>query len=322
MTGGAYEELERDGKLGPISLKLLQITARMVTNASAFPPSGQHVYWTEDAIYDLLADMIARPGAGQRWVMMCYAIAYDDRSLQAAFYTSISNFLKDEAKKTPRGKLRRRIARRLAADDRYRSANVSGSPWWALATHAADAYWQGDIGDLIAAAWQVDGVAAAIHLNRSGPTPARTVHALMSVIAGVLEYTGGAVREEDLAKALEARFGLDASPQTASLYTIDAPQAGPADDDGSDDIWHEEAALAVASASQIWVQFTDSERLVLPYLEEPAKVAKLLDVGPKQAQAVTDALREKLKAALVAAPDPQELLRELLRFGEGLAQDS
>lgn len=316
MAGGAYEELARSGGLGPKTLELLQITARIVTKATGFPsPSGQRG-WTDEDIFDVITNMILRPGVGQQWVTMCFANAYDDRSLQALFYTSIGNYLKDEAKKTPRGKLRRRFASRLDADGRFRKANVSGSPWWMLSEHDPDARWQGDIDDLTAVAWQVDGIVDTLRLNRSGPTPRQTVHALMTVITAVLEYAGGAVREEDLAKVLEARFGLDTTPQLVTLYSDDAPQNPPGweNDQDPDDDDEEQPQSDGSTAERIWAEFTDNERLLLPHLgREATEVAEELNIGVKQAQAAAGALHERLRPVLEAAADRRALLGELLR---------
>lgn len=43
------------------------------------------------------------------------------------------------------------------------------------------------------------------------PHTQATVHALKTVLSSVLQYAQGAVREEDLAKVLKARFELLAS---------------------------------------------------------------------------------------------------------------
>lgn len=62
---------------------------------------------------------------------VCFAQAADEASLERLFLTSIKNFLIDEAKKTPRGKLRRRIARLMNEDTAYRKSSGS-PPRWAL----------------------------------------------------------------------------------------------------------------------------------------------------------------------------------------------
>lgn len=58
--------------------------------------------------------MLTREGAGQKFVTACFALAISDATLERLFLVSIKNFLIDEAKKTPRGKLRR-VVEGLAA---------------------------------------------------------------------------------------------------------------------------------------------------------------------------------------------------------------
>ncbi|NED08791.1 hypothetical protein G3I55_45025, partial [Streptomyces sp. SID6648] len=91
-------------------------------------------------------------------------------------------------------------------DPAYRKSSGS-PPRWALADHPEHALWQGDLDDLITQAAQVRGVGIT-RWNHSGPTPRQTVHALKTILSSVLQYAQGAVREEDLAKVLEARFEL------------------------------------------------------------------------------------------------------------------
>ncbi len=154
--------------------------------------------------------MLTREGAGQKFVTACFALAISEATLERLFLASIKNFLIDEAKKTPRGKLRRRIARLMSEDTSFRRRPGS-PPRWALSGLPEDAVWQGDLDDLIAEASRVDGVGIT-RWNRSGPTPRKTVQALMTVLMRVLRHAQGAVREEDLAKVLESRFGLLARP--------------------------------------------------------------------------------------------------------------
>ncbi|MDX3246493.1 hypothetical protein [Streptomyces sp. ME18-1-4] len=187
----------------------------------------------------------------------------DDASLERLFLASIKNFLIDEAKKTPRGKLRRRIARLMGEDAVFR--RVAGSPpRWALSEHPSDTVWQGDLDDLIAEAWRVRGIGIT-RWNHSGPTPRQMVHALKTVLAHVLRYARGAVREEELAKALESRFELLAAARFTPLYAdegtladlAEAATVTPADPTG-----------AGGDTEGIWQRVTANERLILPYLDK------------------------------------------------------
>ncbi|MFF7680957.1 hypothetical protein [Actinacidiphila glaucinigra] len=305
----AYEELAQTGELGPAGFELLGRLVNQVRRASGFPPLEGYAEWTDDAAYDVVLAMLAREGAGQRFVTGCFVSAVDDPSLERLFLTSIKNFLIDEAKKTPRGKLRRRIASRMAESTDFRRAPGS-PPRWALSEHPETAVWQGDLDELVAAGWRVRGVGIT-RWNRSGPTPTRTVEALMTVLTQVLRHAGGAVREEDLAKVLEARFELLAPARFTSLYADDGAPADPRGEIRA--LAEADRAGAAGVAADIWQDLTGDERVLLPYLDEDAHhAAQLLEIGQAQAAAVVEGLKDKLRLALAYDTDQAAVMKALL----------
>ncbi|WP_234322272.1 hypothetical protein [Streptomyces sp. NRRL B-24720] len=309
MTESAYEELQTGG-LGPATFELLRRLVHQVRRGTGFPPPEGHTVWSDDAAYDVISAMLSQEGAGQRFVTVCFTQAADEASLERLFLTSIKNFLIDEAKKTPRGKLRRRIARLMGEDAAYRKLKGS-PPRWALTDHAERAVWQGDLDDLIAHAAQVKGVGIT-RWNHSGPTPQQTVHALMTILLSVLRYVQGAVREEDLAKVLEARFELLAPARFTALYA----------DEGTVAETVEQHAAAAAPdptgvegvAEDIWQRLSPNDRLLLPCLDEDAHhAAQLLEIRQGHAAAVLSNLKTMLRNALSADSDPQAVMAALLR---------
>ncbi|MET9792094.1 MULTISPECIES: ribosome-binding factor A [Streptomyces] len=306
MTGGAHEELARLGQLGDLGLELLRRVGRQVARTQGFPPPDGHTAWTDEAVDELLFEMISRKD--EKFLLNCFLKTVDDTSLEKMFYTSIRNFLIDEAKSTERGKLRRRIAKRLREDDLFRAAPAT-SPRWALASHPAGAIWQGELDELIRAAWEVRGVWITAW-NTSGPTPRQTVHALMGVLIGVLEAAGGAVREEDLAKVLEARFELLAPAEFTALYADDGALIDSVTGQTQDDIPEAETV-----AREIWGEMSPQERLLLPLLEDdPAEVSVLLGLKRHQTSAIMDSLSAKLAVAITAGgSSPGDVATALLR---------
>lgn len=311
MADGAYEELSQTGQLGPETFDLLRRLVHQVHRSSGFPPPEGYEEWNDDAAYEVITAMLTREGAGQQFVTSCFALAADDASLERLFLTSIKNFLIDEAKKTPRGKLRRRVARLMGDAASFR--RVPGPPpRWTLSEHPENAVWQGDLDALIAEAWRVRGVGIT-RWNHSGPTPAQTVQALMSIVTQVLRHARGAVREEDLAKVLESRFELLSPARFTPLYTDDGALAGPVEAAAAT-----EADAAAAGAADIWQRLTSNERLLLPYLDEDAHhAAQLLEIGQAQAGAVLTGLKAKLLLALSEDSDRKAVMGALLRrFGD------
>ncbi|MFD0257497.1 hypothetical protein [Kitasatospora indigofera] len=309
MASSAFEELSQTGQLGPVSFDLLRRLVHQVRRASGFPPPDGYAQWSDDAAYDVITALLTREGEGRKFVTGCFTLAADDASLERLFLATIKNFLIDQAKKTPRGKLRRRIARLMSEDSAYRKG-AGSPPRWALAEHAADAVWQGDLDDLVAQAARVTGVGIT-RWNHSGPTPGQTVHALKSVLLCVLQYAQGAVREEDLAKVLEARFELLAPARFAALY---------ADEGTVSELVEQHAAAAPdpvggdGMAEDIWQRLSPNERLLLPYLDEDAHhAAQLLEIRQGHAAAVLSNLKTKLRKALSTEGDRQAVMAALLR---------
>lgn len=309
MASGAFEELQT-GELGPATFELLLRLVHQVRRASGFPPPEGHTAWSDDAAYDVIGAMLSQEGAGRRFVTICFVQAADEASLERLFLASVKNFLIDEAKKTPRGKLRRRIARLMNEDTAYRKSSGS-PPRWALGDHAEGAVWQGDLDDLIAQAARVTGVGIT-RWNHSGPTPKQTVDALKTILQHVLRYAQGAVREEDLAKVLEARFELLAPARFTELY---------ADEGTVPELVDQHAATTAPDptgvggvAEDIWQRLSLHERQLLPYLDEDAHhAAQLLEVQQTHAAAVLANLKETLRTALSADSDPHAVMAALLR---------
>ncbi|MGW6261533.1 hypothetical protein [Streptomyces sp. NPDC055085] len=309
VTGGAYEELATTGQLGPKTFELLLRMVHQVRRASGFPPPEGYTQWTDDAAYDVITAMLTREGEGQKFVTGCFALADNDASLERLFLKTIKNFLIDEAKKTPRGKLRRRIARLMNEDASFRR-RPGTPPRWTLSCLTEDTVWQGDLDELITEAWRVDGVGIT-RLNRSGPTPRETVHALLTIVTRVLQHARGAVREEDLARVLESRFELLAPARFTTLYADGGALIDPV---GTAMTAVADPTCSSGDAEDIWQRLTSDERQLLPYLDEGAHhAAQLLEIGPHQATAVLAGLKAKLLLALAEDTDREETVKALLR---------
>jgi hypothetical protein len=182
LAEAALVEL-RDGRIGAAVLEMLRQLGRQCTRSSRtnFPPPEGYERWSDDAVDHLLADMFARPDADNpdechKFVLDCYARSTDGPSLERLLLAAIENFLKDEAKKTERGKLRRRLTRLLQKNPRF--ASCVGDRW-GLAD-GPPGPWQGDIAVLERAAFAVRGVELS-GWNHAGPTPRATVLALLTI---------------------------------------------------------------------------------------------------------------------------------------------
>lgn len=291
---------------------MLHRCATQVTRRTSFPPPDGHSSWTDDACWDLLSEMLASaPDAGRTFIVGCFVKATDDASFERLVLTAIENHLKDEAKKTERGKLRRRLDTLLSADDRFvRCAGAGGA--WTLTGHAGSV-WQGDRSDLVAAAFAVPGTID--RLNPAGPTPATTKVTLLAVAHAVLSAAGGAVRDEDLAYVVQQRFSLVRPPTFTTLHSDDRWEPRAAPDLPSDEQSTLDATVAGATALTLWASLSPVERAMIPMLDRPvATLAKATETGHKQALAIRDALKEKLRVATVESEDVNTLLGALLEL--------
>jgi hypothetical protein len=298
----------RAGNIGVAALELLRQLGRQCTRSARrnFPPPDGYDRWSDDAVDHLLADMFARPDADNpdechKFVLDCYARSTDGPSLERLLLAAIENFLKDQAKKTERGKLRRRLTGLLQKDARF--TECAGDRW-ALAGRSREP-WQGDLAALERVAFAVRGVEFSAW-NHAGPTPQATVSALLVITEAVLIEASGSVRTEDLARVLQTRFRLLRVPYLVSLDDETTGLAEMLDGEGIGDV--------MLRARQFFNGLTESERRLLPLLGEPQRWSALLDVGPAAAQATGQALIEKVRLATVDDTDHEKVVLELVRI--------
>lgn len=302
----AYEELKTTGDVGDQTLATLRRLARQYTRTHSFRPPEGYARWDDHAVDDLLGSLFASKGSG--FVLACLAHASDDASLERLLLTTIGNHLKDQAKGTERGKLRRRLEHLMNHDQRFVRVGAAdaGVAGWALADGPATLTMCSST-DFLKAAFAVRGVSIT-KWNAAGPTPAETRRALLIVVEAILAAAVGAVRDEDLARAIEARFALLHPLQFTELRP-DEPGQDPADPDP------EPAAVIAVEivAEDLWRGMDQIERSLLLHLIEPHTVpATIAGTGPRQARAIADALAEKLRLATVDDPQREDVVRALL----------
>lgn len=298
----------RKGHIGAAAVELLRRLGRQSTRSprANFPPPEGYEWWSDDAVDHLLADMFARPDADNpdechKFVLGCYARSTDGPSLERLLLAAIDNYLKDEAKKTERGKLRRRLTGLLQKDPRF--TKCAGDQWGLVDGSLAP--WQGDLATLERAAFAVRGVELS-GWNHAGPTPRATVSALLIITESVLVEARGSVRTEDLARVLQTRFRILRVPYLISLDDAATGLAEVPDGEGARD--------ASLTAQQFFDGLTESERRLLPYLAEPLRWSAMLGIGPAVAEATGQALIEKVRLATIDDYDHEEVVIELVRL--------
>jgi len=244
-----YEQWLLDGNVD-VAIRLLRRVASQAARTSTFPPPQGYDRWNDEAVDELLVAMIDKKG-GVSFVVDTLTSVHNQGSAERYLLKAVQNFLKDQAKATPHGKLRNRLENLLGNDARF-EAVTSPDHGWSLAK-SPDQWWQGDLTVLHRAALQVRGV-YILSWNTSGPTPRTSRTAITTVAFAVLTVAAGIVRAEDLAQVLLERFRHEIAPETIPglpLDDVDEP-AGCADQEP-------EHALAGVSAEQLWARLTSPQ---------------------------------------------------------------
>lgn len=300
-----YERWLLDGDID-VAVELLHRLAAQVTRTKSFPPPVGYSRWSDDAIDELLTEMIVKKN-GVAFLTEALIAAHDQGSAERYLLKTIENFLKDQAKATPHGKLRNRLDTILGQDGRFEAEAVPAHGW-RLADGTAE-WWQGDITDLERAAFGVRGVFIR-SWNTSGPTPAAARTALTTVTAAVLAAAGRTVRAEDLARVLLARFRYAIAPETAEEFlTGDLTERPSPDGHGP------ESVLTLVTAGELWEVLTPDQRAIMPYLTEPTAAVKALRIGSKEAKARIAQVMDIVRLATVDDPHSEQVVTALLHRG-------
>lgn len=299
---GEYERWLLDGDV-ETALLLLRRIASQAVRTSTFPPMEGYDRWSDDAVDELLVQMIDKKG-GAAFLLDALASVDNQGSAERYLLKAVQNFLKDLAKATEQGKLRARLENLLGSDARF-DAVSSPDRGWRLADGPQD-WWQGDITVLHRTALQVRGVFIP-SWNTSGTTPRAAREALVTVAEAVLIRAAGVVRAQDLAGVLLERFRHEIAPQTAeSVFLADVDeQTARADQEP-------EHALAGVSAEQLWIRFTDEQRAIVPYLITPEDAPVALGIGRKEATARRNQVIEIVRLATVDDPRAETVVTALL----------
>jgi hypothetical protein len=288
-----------------VALRLLRRIAGQAARTGTFPPPQDYGRWSDEAIDELLVQMIEKKG-GVSFLLEALKSVDNQGSAERYLQTTVQNFLKDQAKTTPHGKLRARLETLLGSDERFEGV-ASPDRGWRLANGPSQ-WWQGDITTLHHATLQVRGV----HIpswNTSGPTPRSAREALTKVAFAVLTTAASIVRAEDLAKVLLERFRHEIAPETVdhvALSEVDE-QTGPA-------YQEPEHALVAENAGQLWTRFNAEQRAIVPYLTTPDLAAKALGIGPREAAARRAQVIEFVRMATVDDPRAEEVVDMLLKI--------
>lgn len=269
--------------------------------ARRYPPPAGYGRWTPDAVLDLVSDTFARKGPG--FVAAAIAATNDDAELERYLVRVFTNVLRDQARETERGKLIDRLGTILGAEDDF-AHHTSPFSAWRLVT-ASEVVWQGDIGELIAAARHVRG-SAATRWNTSGPTPRPTRDAIVAVSHAALHEADGLVSDPDVARVVQVcvpAVPIDAADAEAPRFNdvtarVSHDPEARAPGGRTVDDYNDGSPSAEEVARAVWSSLGDLERVALVHLGQGDRaVAAALGVGRRAGASIAASARDKVRMA-------------------------
>jgi hypothetical protein len=293
LAAAACEEIQRDACLGEAAVSLLYAVMREETRR--FPVLRPLSGWTPDAVMDLTHAFFVKKV--ERLTAELTAIGVTGEITGKVMRTWVRNWLVEEARKTPLGRIRRKLEEDVLPVDPACIRVQDGLPGagrWFLDGQSSDPY-GGGTEPLIRAAYGVPGVKA---VRWSGPRrrPIASDQDLRAIVCAVLSAAGGSLEIGQIVHVLAKRFPAAAEPDDCMLDD-DTFLAVCATDDATG------IAVVVSEAVlDVYDQLSPSQRALLPLMpvEDIATVMDLLGAGRTQAYAAVSRLKELLNRILPA----------------------
>ncbi len=295
LAARACEEVQTLGRLDEACVKLL--CALMAEETRRFvvlrPPGG----WARDEVESLVSEFFIRKG--QSLTADLVTIGVTPEVVGKMMRRWIRNFLIDRARRTPLGRIRRKLEEDMLGqypDFLQVPPGEEGAGRWFLAGQPSYPY-GGDFTPLIEAAYAVPGVKA---VRWSGPRrpPLTSDASLRAIVAAVLTAADGSLEVAQLVRVVAQRFPAAAEPEDVTI-----------DDDTFDRVtrmYRDDPALTFEtgeSISAVLDQLSPSQRALVPYLDRDINaVMQVLNVGRSRAYEAVRHLKGVLDRLL---PDDQ-----------------
>lgn len=322
----AFDEL-RASAPGVLFWQMLVEVTRQLVRTGPFPPPHGHPRWTREDVEELAADFLTGASStradddpaeqemrklsrSKARLAKLTTVPHDEQSLRGYTFKALNKYLIDEAKATPKGKLRRRLETLLEGDTRF--TEVPGadprSGRWHLVGSSPEAY-GGDLPRLSAAANSVRGRLDE-PLNSAGPTPAPSKALVISVLHAILSEAAGSVPVGDLTTLLAQRLNLAGLERDQSLDDLRAGQL----DAGTSAPRTPDEYASLEYAEQLFEQMSPAQRQLLPFVGMPDEAPGLLGLGAASVHAGIEKLTAHLRLATEDDEDNVATVRELQRL--------
>lgn len=300
----------RGGRISGDALELIADQAfRVVRTGRYSTPEGSRE-WFHDDVQDLVADFVS-DGAP---LLALATSSADGSHLTSAMRTALKHTIIDRLRKTPGGRLRQRIARRIKGRDDVVDVPPSH---WSFPAFKAVPHWSGGPEPLTAAAagQPVDPPPAWSKESTRLP-PATTPECVDRLCTCVLERAAAPVDRVLVCEVVAERI----LPTPGALET-GPPVDGHRTNTGADAALmaraDEEAARLVAES--IWRSLSPEDRQLLAVLDLSAREAAatgVLQLGRSALHERQRRLRERLEALLDASPERALVVGALRRMSD------
>ena len=301
----AVAELQA-GTAGAEFVALLRRTIRAVGVSRNFPPPEGHHLWDSDAVHTAAAEFMADRQTPRRLVDLALHCGTDD-AVRARLQGTVRNFLADQGRRTPIGKLVLRINEVLVKEPGF--LRVDGR--WAREGGPTAAGHDDPEGlsrailghEVVLPAWGHDA-------RRSAPVADKAT--IVSLCGALLDAAGGSLAPRSLAQAIGHRLGIGQAPVALELNALDPAvgQSAGADRTGSE-------ALRLLRATEVLAELNDGERLVVAYPEYTVRqLAPMLGVSASKAHLIRQRAIAVIAAELLDDDDGEAvalLVMELAR---------
>ena len=314
---GGWDELRETGAFGDEATMLLYRCVRAVARFGGYPPPEDSPRWDLDAI-EATAHAVFASGRGPARLVELASRATTEADFARLLEAVVRNHLRDQARRTSKGRLMRRLDDLLDVDDRFTrvGAGTEGAGNVTLSDGSLSGVFGGRHEDLVAAAYGTSGVRLLRwreDARRQPPIADRD--SLLRVCEAVLRAAGASMRLSALADVVADRFALGASPVTAGRDT----EPWPAElDNAGPSAPADEQAIVDAAAAAIVAQMTPSERLVLANLDQTVReMADRTGMSKSTAALAATNLRIRLAGLLIDDEHAEQILRQAMALARG-----
>ena len=295
------------------------------------PPKGFSAGWSDAAVWELTVKLYEKKSMSLAAEARAVA-GSNEGHLERRLLATIKNFLIDEAKSTPVGLMRSRLANMLKKNSDFVRVSGAGTAidGWALdgSPGAAGHMCPEDLDPLKAAAFRVD-VPPDTKLNSSGPASKKTKAAMTDVVRATFGAVDGLyIPDQLLARAVYERFKefWKAERQDA----VDHVDRMDFDENiGDTDVTYEDVEAADI-ADHIWSDMSPAERRAFPAVlgaedVDAGRDAVMSELGCRrhEATAIVKSIHDRIRTENLGE-DPVEVVRALARLAAlaGLEDDS